>query len=39
MEYIYGVAKLDDNMILIHNIDKFLSPGEENKLDEAMKKL
>ena len=39
MEYIDGVAKLDDNMILIHNIDKFLSPGEENKLDEAMKKL
>ena len=39
MEYIYGVAKLDDNMILIYNIDKFLSPGEENKLDEAVKKL
>ncbi len=39
MEYIDGVAKLDDNMILIHNIDKFLSPGEENKLDEAVKKL
>ncbi|MEK6560641.1 MAG: chemotaxis protein CheW, partial [Nitrospirota bacterium] len=39
MEYIYGVAKLDGNMILIHNIDKFLSPGEENKLDEAVKKL
>lgn len=39
MEYIYGVAKLDDNIILIHNIDKFLSPGEENKLDEVMQKL
>ncbi len=39
MEYIDGVAKLDDNIILIHNIDKFLSPGEENKLDEAVEKL
>ncbi len=39
MEYINGIVKLDDGMILIHDIDKFLSLEEEIKLDDAVKKL
>jgi hypothetical protein len=30
------VAKLEDGMILIHDLDKFLSLEEERVLDEAM---
>lgn len=36
MEYVEGVAKLSDGMILIHNIDSFLSLEEEKALDEAI---
>lgn len=38
MEYVEGIVKLDDGLILIHDIDRFLSLEEEKKLDEAMKK-
>lgn len=37
MEYIEGVVKLEDRMILIHDIDKFLSLGEEKAINKAMK--
>ncbi|MFZ2444826.1 MAG: chemotaxis protein CheW [Syntrophobacteraceae bacterium] len=36
LEYVDGVAKLDDGMVLIHDLDKFLSLEEEDALDEAM---
>ena len=36
MEYVEGVAKLKDGMILIHNIDSFLSLEEERALDDAI---
>lgn len=37
MEYVTGVAKLKDGMILIHDLDKFLSLEDEAALDQAMK--
>jgi purine-binding chemotaxis protein CheW len=37
MDYIEGVARLDDGMILIHDLDLFLSLDEEASLDECMK--
>lgn len=37
--YVEGVAKLEDGLILIHNIDSFLSLEEERTLDDAMKKI
>lgn len=37
MEYVKGVVKLEDGMILIHDIDKFLSLGEEKAINKAMK--
>lgn len=36
IEYVEGVAKLADGLILIHNLDKFLSLEEENYLDRAL---
>ena len=36
MEYVEGVVKLDDGMILIHNLNKFLSLDEEVLLDKAI---
>lgn len=36
MEYVDGVAKLEDGLILIHDIDKFLSLDEEKALSEAL---
>jgi purine-binding chemotaxis protein CheW len=36
MEYVEGVVKLEDGMILIHDLDQFLSLQEENALDKAM---
>lgn len=36
MEYIAGVATLDDGMVLIHDLDRFLSLGEEDNLDLAL---
>jgi purine-binding chemotaxis protein CheW len=38
MEYVEGVVKLKDGIILIHDLDKFLSLEEENIMDDAMKK-
>lgn len=36
MEYVEGVAKLKDGMILIHDLDRFLSLEEERSLTEAL---
>lgn len=36
MEYVEGVAKLDDGMLLIHDLARFLSLDEGRRLDEAM---
>lgn len=36
MEYVEGVLRLKDGMILIHDLDKFLSLEEEVALDSAM---
>lgn len=36
MEYIEGIVKFEDGMILIHDLDKFLSLDEENTLDNVM---
>ncbi len=38
MEYIRGVTLFQDGVILIHDLDQFLSLGEEKALEEAMKK-
>lgn len=39
MEYVEGVIKLKDGMIIIHNLDSFLSLEEEKKLDKIFKNL
>lgn len=36
MEYVSGVARLRDGMILIHDLDRFLSLEEEAVLDRAL---
>jgi len=36
LDYVDGVARLEDGMILIHDLDKFLSLEEERALDAAM---
>src|SRR3972149_4803673 len=38
VEYVEGVVKIEDGMILIHDLNKFLSLEEEEALDNAMKK-
>lgn len=38
MEYVDGVVKLEDGIILIHDLDRFLSLEEEKTLDNAIKK-
>ena len=35
-EYIKGVAKVKNEMILIHNLEQFLSLDEEKALEEAL---
>ncbi len=35
-EYVEGVVKLEDGLILIHNLDRFLSLEEETFLDRAL---
>ncbi len=35
-EYVDGVAKLPDGLVLIHDLDTFLSDAESEALDEAM---
>ena len=37
LEHIEGVVKLRDVMLLIHNLESFLSIEEETTLDEALK--
>lgn len=37
-EYIEGVIKLEDGLVLIHDLDKFLSLEEGKELDAALKK-
>lgn len=37
LEYIYGIAKLDDGMVLIHDLDTFLLLEEERALAETLK--
>lgn len=39
MEYVEGVIKLEDGLILIHDLDKFLSLEEEDFLDRAFETL
>jgi purine-binding chemotaxis protein CheW len=36
MEYVEGVVKLQDGMVFIHDLDKFLSLEEETSLTQAM---
>jgi purine-binding chemotaxis protein CheW len=35
-EYVEGVTKLDDDILLIHDLDSFLSLDEERVLDDAL---
>jgi purine-binding chemotaxis protein CheW len=38
MDYVEGVIKLENGMILIHDIDRFLSVEEEVALEKALEK-
>lgn len=37
LEYVEGIVKLEDGLILIHDLGKFLSLEEEETLDSALK--
>ncbi len=39
MEYVEGVVKLEDGMILIHNLDKFLSLEEEETISNQLSEI
>ena len=39
LEYVEGVMKTEDGMVLIHDLERFLSLPEEKALDEAMEAL
>lgn len=39
VEYVEGVVKLEDGMVLIHDLDKFLALDEETALDRALEDL
>jgi purine-binding chemotaxis protein CheW len=39
MEYVEGVVKMENGMVLIHDLERFLSHPEEKALDEAMEAL
>lgn len=39
LDYIEGVVKTDDGMVLIHDLEQFLSLQEEKALNEAMEEL
>jgi len=39
LEYVEGVIKTEGGMVLIHDLEKFLSLPEEKTLDEAMEAL
>lgn len=36
IEYVEGVAKLEDGMVLIHDLDRFLSFEEDEKIGESV---
>lgn len=36
LQYLEGVVKLEDGLILIHDLDTFLSPVEEQQLEQVM---
>jgi purine-binding chemotaxis protein CheW len=36
LDYVEGVVKLDDGLILIHDLDTFISAVEERTLEQAM---
>jgi purine-binding chemotaxis protein CheW len=36
IEYVHGVVKLQDGLVLIHDLDQFLSPEEERTLEGAL---
>ena len=38
-EYISGVAKIEDGLILIYDLEKFLNLNEENELEHALSNL
>jgi purine-binding chemotaxis protein CheW len=38
LEHVEGVVKLEDGLVLIHNLDNFLSLDEEKILDDAIRK-
>ena len=37
MAFVAGIVKIDEGMILIHDLDTFLSLDEENSLDDALR--
>jgi len=39
LEYVEGVAKLEDGLLLIHDLNTFLSLEEEGTLDKAMREI
>jgi len=39
LEYVEGVMKTEDGMVLIHDLERFLSLSEEKALDKAMEAL
>jgi len=39
LEYLEGIMKTEDGMVLIHDLEKFLSLPEEKALDKAMEAL
>jgi purine-binding chemotaxis protein CheW len=39
IEYVHGIVKLPDGLVLIHDLDQFLSPEEERTLGEALKNI
>jgi purine-binding chemotaxis protein CheW len=38
MEYVEGVVKLEDGLVLIHDLDRFLSLDEATALDRAIER-
>ena len=38
LEYVDGVAKFDDGIVMIHDLERFLSLQEETALEEALKR-
>jgi purine-binding chemotaxis protein CheW len=37
LEYVEGAVKLKDGMVLVHDLERFLSLDEETALDEALR--